>query len=148
MTQTPTTKTVDINIPAGIPDGGRIRIPGKGGVGLNGKAGDLYVTVKWAANPKYQLGEDRIEVEVDVPYWAAALGGDMRVPTLRGTHLRVPLPAGTSSGKLFRLAGQGIALPSGGRNDLYAKVKVIVPAEVNGEEKELLQKIAKLQEAK
>ncbi|RYG48993.1 J domain-containing protein [bacterium] len=147
MTQAPNTKTVDITIPAGIQDGGRIRVPNKGASGLNGKSGDLYVTVKWATNGKFQpASEDRLEVEVEVPYWTAALGGDMRVPTLRGTHLRMPLPAGTSSGKTFRLAGQGMARPNGGRGDLYAKVKVSVPTAAQGEEKELLERIAKLHE--
>lgn len=145
VTQIPVTKNVDLNIPAGIEDGATIRVTGKGAVGLNGKAGDLYVTVKWAGNGKFQMTEDHLEVEVEVPYWVAALGGDMRVPTLRGTNLRVPVPAGTPSGKAFRLAGQGISKPNGGRNDLYARVKITVPTPTE-EERALLQQIAKLKE--
>ncbi|RYG32639.1 J domain-containing protein [bacterium] len=145
VTQKPNTKTVEINIPAGIRDGAKIRVPNKGATGMNGKSGDLHVTVKWATNGKFQpVSEDRLEVDVEVPYWVAALGGDMRVPTLRGTHLRMPLPAGTSSGKTFRLSGQGIARPNGGRNDLYARVKISVPISPSAEEKEFLERIAKL----
>ncbi|CAN5506393.1 J domain-containing protein [soil metagenome] len=148
VTQTPNTKTADLNIPAGIADGQTIRVPGKGVTGLNGKSGDLYITVKWATNGRFQTVEDHLEVEVDIPYWIAALGGDVRVPTLRGTKLRVPIPPGTASGKAFRLTGQGISQPHGGRNDLYARVKISVPTPVGDEERALLEQIAKLKEVK
>jgi DnaJ-class molecular chaperone len=136
----PTTKKVEITIPAGIEDGKKLRVPGKGQAGANGRSGDLYVIVKWAKHPKFVLEGENLEVEVPVPYTTAALGGEIRVPTLR-SDLTMKIPAGTQSGRAFRLAGQGITRLGGGRNDLMAKVKITVPKTLGDEERELLERL-------
>ena len=142
----PTTKKVEITIPAGISDGKKLRVPGKGQVGSNGKAGDLYVAVKWAKHPKFHLEGDNLEVEVPVSYETAALGGEINVPTLR-SNLSMKIPPGTQSGQSFRLGGQGIAKMGGGRGDLMAQVKITVPKPLSDAERALLEGVRTLREA-
>jgi DnaJ-class molecular chaperone len=139
----PTTKKVEVTIPAGIQDGKKLRVPGKGQAGANGKAGDLYVVVKWAHHPKFQVVGDNLEVEVPVSYEKAALGGEIHVPTLRN-NLAMKIPAGTQSGQSFRLGGQGITRLGGSRGDLMAKVKITVPKPISEEERKLLEQIRAL----
>ncbi|AIE86848.1 DnaJ C-terminal domain-containing protein [Fimbriimonas ginsengisoli] len=139
----PTTKKVEVKIPAGISDGKKLRVPGKGAAGANGKAGDLYVVIKWAEHPQFAPKGEQLEVEVPVNYATAALGGEIRVPTLRSS-VTMKIPEGTQSGQVFRLGGQGIARLNGGRGDLMAKVKISVPKHPSLKERELLKQIAEL----
>ncbi|MBC8065895.1 MAG: J domain-containing protein [Chlorobia bacterium] len=139
----PSTKKVEVTIPAGIPDGKKLRVPGKGGAGANGKAGDLYVTVKWAPNSQFKLVEEHLEVEVPVPFTVAALGGEIRVPTLKSV-LTMKIPEGTQSGQVFRLASQGIAKLSGGKCDLMARIKITVPKKPTEEQRRLLEQLAEI----
>ncbi len=141
----PTTKKVEVTIPAGIQDGKKLRVPGKGQAGANGKAGDLYVVVKWAKHPKFHLEGDNLEVEVPVSYETAALGGEIHVPTLR-SNLAMKIPAGTQGGQSFRLGGQGLTKLGGARGDLMAKVKITVPKPISDEERSLLEQIRALRE--
>ncbi len=140
----PTTKKVEVTIPAGISDGKKLRVPGKGQAGVNGKAGDLYVVIKWASHPDFKPVGENLEVEVPVPYTLAALGGEIRVPTLRGA-VKMKIPGGTQSGQSLRLAGQGITKMSGGRSDLMARMKITVPKSLSDREKELLQELADIE---
>lgn len=140
----PTTKKVEITIPAGISDGKKLRVPGKGAAGINGKAGDLYVTIKWAKHAHFNAVGEHLETEVSVPYTLAALGGEVSVPTLRSS-VKMRIPEGTQSGQTFRLGGQGVARLRGGRGDLLAKVKIVVPKKLTPREKELLLQIRDLQ---
>ena len=142
----PTTKKVEVTIPAGIADGKKLRVPGKGHAGVNGKAGDLYVVIKWAPNAQFKPVGENIEVDIPVPYTVAALGGEVRVPTLRGA-VKMKIPGGTQSGQSLRLAGQGIAKMNGGRSDLMARVKITVPKQLSETEKKLLQELADLEKA-
>ena len=143
VTTVPTTKKVEVKIPAGISDGKKLRVPGKGSAGQNGKAGDLYVVVKWANHATFKPNGETLEVEVPIPYTVAALGGEIRVPTLRGA-VSMKIPEGSQSGQTFRLGGQGIATLKGTRGDLFAKLKITVPKKLSDAEKELLRKIADL----
>ncbi|MHB8635097.1 MAG: DnaJ C-terminal domain-containing protein [Fimbriimonadaceae bacterium] len=133
----PTTKKVEITIPSGISDGKKLRVPGKGAAGINGKAGDLYVTVKWAKHPHFTATGENLEAEVSVPYTLAALGGEVSVPTLRSS-VKMRIPEGTQSGQTFRLGGQGVSRLRGGRGDLLAKIKIVVPKKLSARERELL----------
>jgi DnaJ-class molecular chaperone len=142
----PSTKKVEIKVPAGISDGKKLRVPGKGAAGANGKAGDLYVTVKWASHPDFKATGENLEVEVPVPFTTAALGGEIRVPTLRST-VKMKIPEGTQSGQTFRLAGQGLAKLSGGRGDLMARVKITVPKKPTEAQRKLLNELADLETA-
>jgi DnaJ-class molecular chaperone len=139
----PTTKKVVVTIPPGIPNGKKLRVASKGHAGLNGRAGDLYVTVKWGHSEKFKTVGENLEVEVPVQYFVAALGGEIKVPTLRGS-VTMKIPAGTQSAQSFRLASQGITKLGGGRSDLMARIKITVPKALNPKEKELLEKIADL----
>ena len=146
ITTIPTTKKVEVKIPAGISDGKKLRVPGKGAAGANGRAGDLYVTVKWAEHPSFRANGENLETDVPVPYTVAALGGEIKVPTLRGA-VTMRIPEGTPSGQVFRLGGQGIARMNGARNDLMARIKITVPKKPSDKERELLRQLADLQKA-
>jgi DnaJ-class molecular chaperone len=146
VTTVPTTKKVEVKIPAGIEDGKKLRVAGKGAAGANGRAGDLYVTIKWAAHPQFKPVGDHLEVEVTVPFTTAALGGEIRIPTPR-SNVSMKIPEGTQSGQAFRLAGQGVARMSGGRSDLMARIKISVPKAPTEEQKQLLRKLAELEKA-
>ncbi len=144
VSSVPTTKKVEVKIPAGIPDGKKLRVPGKGAAGANGKAGDLYVVIKWANHLKFKPADDHLEVEVPISYTTAALGGEIKVPTLRST-VTMKIPAGTQSGQIFRLGSQGLMKMSGHRGDLMARMKITVPKLLSDSEKKLLQQIADLE---
>jgi DnaJ-class molecular chaperone len=146
ITTIPTTKKVEVKIPAGIADGKKLRVPGKGAAGANGRAGDLFVTIKWADHPGFRPHGENLEVEVPVPYTTAALGGEVKVPTLRGT-VSMRVPEGTQSGQVFRLGAQGIAKMNGARTDLMARIKITVPKKPTDKERELLKQLADLQKA-
>lgn len=140
----PSNKKVEISIPAGITDGKKLRVPGKGAAGLNGRAGDLYVSVKWQKHGTFKPVGENLEVEVPVPYTVAALGGEVRVQTLR-KPVAMTIPAGTQSGQTFRLSGQGIAKLGGGRSDLMARIKITVPKKLSEREKSLLKELQDLE---
>ncbi len=141
----PTTKKVEVTIPAGIQDGKKLRVPGKGAAGANGKAGDLYVIVKWASHPTFRVVEDKLEADVPVPFTVAALGGEIRIPTLRSA-VTMKIPEGTQSGQVFRLGGQGITKLNGGRGDLMARIKITVPKKPTEAQKKLLKQFAETEE--
>lgn len=122
-----------VRVPAGVRDGQRLRIAGKGHSGPGGP-GDLYVTVRVRPHPFFTRveGTDDVEVTVPVTFPEAALGATIEVPTLDGGTVRVKVPAGTSSGRRLRVKGRGIST-AGGAGNLLVTVEVHVPAEL-GEE--------------
>lgn len=138
-----TTKKVEIKIPAGIGDGKKLRVPGRGVVGPNGRAGDLYVVVKEAPHPNFKRKGEDLETEVLVPYTVAALGGHVEVPTLRGT-VDMRVPECTQSGQTFRLAGKGIATMRGGAGHLLVRIKVGMPRSLSDRERSLLRELQQL----
>ena len=134
------TRTLQVKIPAGVRNGAKIRLAGKGEPGLaGGAAGDLYVKVAVTPHPLFGRRGDDLTVELPITYPEATLGANVEVPTLNGP-VTLKVPAGTPSGKTFRVKGRG-APRKGGRGDLLAKVKVDVPDKVSREEKELLRKL-------
>lgn len=141
------TKTVEVKIPAGITEGKKLRVPGKGVVGTGGRAGDLYVVIKEKVHPKFRRAGENLEVDVDVPFTVAALGGEIRVPTLR-SKVAMRIPEGTQSGQMFRLASQGISKLGGSRGNLMARIKITVPKSPTQEQRKLLQQLAELEKAK
>ena len=143
----PTTKKVEVKIPAGIPDGKKLRVPSKGHAGINGRAGDLYVVVRWAKHDTFRLAGENLETDVPVSYLTAALGGEIRVPTLRGS-VTMKIPAGTQSGQAFRLSSQGISRMNAGRCDLMARIKITVPKLLSEQERQLLIQLKTLEAAK
>jgi chaperone protein DnaJ len=139
----PATLTVPVKIPAGVSEGKKLRVPGRGTAGSNGRRGDLYVVVKEAAHPVFKRKGDDLEQEVAVPYTVAALGGEIRVPTLDGmVSLRVP--EGSQSGQAFRLAGKGMARLGGGRGNMIVRLRVTVPKTLSERERKLLEELASI----
>ncbi|MEU3776382.1 DnaJ C-terminal domain-containing protein [Streptomyces sp. NPDC032472] len=133
----------EVNIPPGVTDGQRIRLAGQGGTGSSGgPAGDLYLIVRLAPHPRYRVEGRDITVDLPVTPWEAALGASVPVDTPGGTA-RVDLPPGSSSGRKLRLRGRGMPNRRGLPGDLYAEVKIVVPAEPTPTERDLFQRLAK-----
>ncbi|WP_332835759.1 DnaJ C-terminal domain-containing protein, partial [Nocardioides mangrovicus] len=113
-------------------DGQRIRLKGKGAAGeQGGPAGDLYVVVKVRPDPVFARKGDNLTIDVPVTFDEAALGAEVKVPTLNGSTKTLRIPAGTPSGRTFRIRGFGAPRKTGGKGDLLATIEVSVPAELN-----------------
>ncbi|MPZ98718.1 MAG: DnaJ domain-containing protein [Dehalococcoidia bacterium] len=135
-------RRLEVNIPAGVADGNRIRVAGKGGSGVNGGvAGDLFLRVEVAPHRTFERKGDDLHVDVDVPVADAALGGEVRVPTLKGKSLALRVPAGTQGGRVFRLAGQGMARSGGGFGDLFARARLVLPERLTDEQRRLFEEL-------
>ncbi|MEU7564626.1 molecular chaperone DnaJ [Streptomyces fradiae] len=133
-------RTMQVRIPAGVSDGQRIRLRGKGAPGeRGGPAGDLYVVVHVDAHPVFGRKGDNLTVTVPVSYPEAALGGEIRVPTLGGPPVTLKIPAGTPNGRTMRARGKGAVRKDGTRGDLLVTVEVAVPKELNDEAREALE---------
>ncbi len=125
------TRTMQVRIPAGVTDGQRIRIKGKGGAGENGgPPGDLYVLVHVEPHPVFGRRGDNITIDVPVTFPEAALGAEIDVPTLKGPSVRLRIPAGTPNGRTFRVRGKGVSKANGTHGDLLVTVAVQVPSEL------------------
>ena len=130
-------RTVKVKVPAGVKDGARIRVAGRGEPGgPGGQPGDLYVRVRVGEHPVFGRKGDNLTVDLPVSYPEAALGANVKVPTLNGP-VTLKVPAGTPSGKTFRVKGKG-APRRGGHGDLLVTVNVDVPKKLSKREKELL----------
>jgi curved DNA-binding protein len=137
-------RTLDVTIPPGVTDGQRIRITGEGGQGSGGgPAGDMYLVVRIAPDPRYRVEGRNIVVDLPVTPWEAALGARVPVST-PGGDAKVRVPPGTSSGRRLRLRGQGMPNPRGTPGDLHAVVQIMVPPHVTGRERELFEELARV----
>ncbi|MCT9932099.1 molecular chaperone DnaJ [Planotetraspora sp. A-T 1434] len=122
------TRTIQARIPAGVGDGQRIRLKGKGAPGENGgPAGDLYVQVHVKPHPVFGRSGENLTVNVPVTFPEAALGTEIKVPTLRGMPVTLRIPEGTPNGRTFRVRGRGAARKDGTKGDLLVTVQVTVP---------------------
>ena len=133
-------RTMQVRIPAGVSDGQRIRLRGKGAPGeRGGPAGDLYVVVHVGAHPVFGRKDDNLTVTVPVTFAEAALGGEVRVPTLGGPPVTLKLPPGTPNGRTMRARGKGAVRKDGTRGDLLVTVEVSVPKDVSGKARDALE---------
>ena len=124
---------MQVRIPAGVTDGQRIRLRGKGAPGeRGGPAGDLYVVVHVGRHPVFGRKDDNLTVTVPVSFAEAALGGEIKVPTLGGPPVTLKLPAGTPNGRTLRARGKGALRKDGSRGDLLVTVEVAVPEKTEG----------------
>ena len=138
-------QTIEAKIPAGGADGQRVRIAGKGGPGINGgPPGDLYLVISVRPHPRFVREGDDLRVPVDIPLYTAVLGGEVLVPTLKGSRLALRIGPETENGQRIRLAGQGMPKSGGGQGDLYAEVRIVTPKGLNERERELFQELAAL----
>lgn len=137
------TRRVEVRIPAGIGDGALVRAAGQGGAGSGGgSAGDLHLRVRVTPHPRFQRDGADLRCRVPVPLDVALLGGDVAVPTLRGTTAQLHVPAGTQNGARLRLRGLGMPRLRGGTHgDLYAEVDVRLPATVSPAARELAEQL-------
>jgi curved DNA-binding protein len=137
-------ETYTVKIPKGICEGQRIRLAGQGGTGASGGgAGDLYLRVKFQRHPDFDVEGSDLNYDLDVPAWDAVLGCEVHVPTLEG-RAKLKLPPGTQAGKKLRLPGMGLPVKGGQRGNIYATVKLTVPASPDAAEKALWEQIAAL----
>ncbi len=139
------TRKMNIKIPAGMESDSRLKLQGEGEAGLKGGSrGDLFVHISVKQHPVFERSHSNLSCEILIPFTVAALGGDVKVPTLTGEE-SLKIPAGTASGKIFKLKGLGV--PSLGtssvRGDQYLRVEIDVPAQLNSEQKKILQDFAK-----
>ncbi|KQP65539.1 molecular chaperone DnaJ [Nocardioides sp. Leaf285] len=133
-------RTIQARIPAGVKDGQRIRLRGKGGAGEHGgPAGDLYVTVKVSGHRLFGRKGDNLTLDVPVSFDELALGADVRIPTLAGTPVTLKVPAGTPNGRTFRVRGKGARKSDGTSGDLLATVEVQVPAVLDATAREAVE---------
>ena len=134
-------ETLDIKIPAGAMDGGRLRYRGKGGPGVNGgAAGDLLITTKIEPHRYFSRQKADVLITVPVTIAEAALGASIIVPAPDGSKVRVKVPAGTQSGKVLTIKGKGAPRVKGeGNGDLKITVNVVVPKKLNDKQKQALE---------
>jgi DnaJ-class molecular chaperone len=136
--QLPTGKEVEVKIPAGLADGQQIRLKGQGMAGPRGRAGDLLIAVTVAPHPLFAREGVDLRLDLPITLYEAVLGGKVRVPTLDGA-VELAIPAGTSSGRTFRLKGKGFPAKQG-TGDLLATVRIVLPEGGDAELQELMRK--------
>ena len=133
-------RTIQARIPAGVKDGQRIRLRGKGASGeRGGPSGDLYVNVHVTPHPVFGRKGDNLTVTVPVAFDEAALGAEIKVPTLNGAPVTVKIPPGTPNGRTFRVRGKGVQRKDGHRGDLLVTVEVHVPASLDAKAREAVE---------
>jgi len=143
------TKRLEVKIPPGVQNGSRIRVQGAGGPGLGGGAnGDLFLVLSVQPHASFERKGDDLHTEVAVPLTTAVLGGEVQVPTLKGSKVALKIAAETQNARVIRLAGLGMPkLHGDGKGDLYAKVRVVLPTALSANERQLFEELAKLRPA-
>lgn len=137
------TRTVQARIPAGVKDGSRIRLKGKGAPGeRGGPNGDLFVLVHVTPHAVFARKGDNIQVTVPVTFTEAALGAEINVPLPRGGTVKVKVPAGTANGRTLRVKGKGIRRKDGTNGDVLVTIEVAVPQKLSAEAREALEAYA------
>ena len=136
-------RRLEVKIPAGVSDGSQMRLSGEGDAGLNGgPPGNLYVAIQVLPHQVFQRENSDIIFDLDVNIAQAALGAEVKVPTLDGPH-NLKIPAGTQNGRVFVLKGRGVPhLRGQGRGDELVRVRVVVPTSLTADQKRLLKNLA------
>lgn len=138
-------RSIQVKIPPGVQTGSMLRISGEGEGIRGGRTGDLYVVIHVKPDEVFNREGDDISCDVEIPFTQAALGAEIEVPTLDGPKVKMKIPQGTQSHKVFRLRGKGaISLHGYGRGDQLVRVIVKVPTQLSEKEKELLREFARL----
>jgi len=145
-----TSKRISVTIPKGVGDGTRIRLAGKGEAGSRGAGnGDLYLFINVYSHDLFKRSDENLFFECPISIADAALGTSIEIPTVDGGKAKIKIPAGTQSGKQFRLKGKGMPYMRGsGTGDLYVQVNTEVPVSLNSEQKELLEKFREIENEK
>jgi curved DNA-binding protein len=133
-------RTLEVNIPAGIREGAKLRLAGQGNPAPGGGTpGDLFLHIRFAPHPYFQVVGDDLLCDLPLAPWEAALGAKVRVPTLEG-EVELNVPAGSSSGRKFRLRGKGMG--GAARGDLLARVQIVLPEKTTEREEKLWEELA------
>jgi curved DNA-binding protein len=136
------TETHQVKIPAGITEGQRLRVGGKGEAGVGGGgAGDLFLTIRMAGHPEFRVEGPNLSYDLDLAPWEAVLGASVSVPTLEG-KVSIRIPPGTQSGQRLRVRGRGLG-KEGARGDLFVVARIQVPEKISDDERKLWEQIAK-----
>ena len=137
------TETYQVKIPAGVAEGQRLRVAGRGEAGAGGGlAGDLYLRVRLARHPDFAVDEHNLIYEAQLAPWEAVLGANISVPTLNG-RVNIRIPPGTQSGQKFRVRGRGLPQRDGGSGDLIVVTRIEVPDRVGEAERKLWEQLAR-----
>jgi molecular chaperone DnaJ len=135
-------RRIEVTIPAGVKDNTRIRVAGRGGSGSNGgPSGDLFLKVYLRPHATFEQRADDLHTDIAVDIADAALGSEVRVPSMKGKALALRVPAGTQSGKVFRLAGQGMPRRSGGYGDLHVRVELMLPEPITEAQRAIFEQL-------
>ena len=138
------TRTLNVRFPAGVADGQRIRLAGRGEAGERGGApGDLYVQVKVRKSDLFGRSGDHLTITAPITFSEAVFGTDLRVPTIDG-YVTLRVPPGTPNGRVLRARGRGVAKRDGQNGDLLVTVDVVVPTALTDEARDVLEKFAVL----
>jgi molecular chaperone DnaJ len=141
------TETLTLDLPGGLADGARIRVPDKGHVGRDGGVnGDLYITIRVQPHPVFRREGDDLHAVVPVAVHEAALGARIDVPTLEGTA-KLRIPPGTQSGQRFRMHERGVPSARGRRGDLVIEARLVLPRLLDERSKELLREFGRINSA-
>jgi len=141
--QTGRVENYQVKIPAGVREGQRLRLAGRGETGSgHGPSGDLFLRVRFAKHPDYRVEGDNLYYDLELAPWEAVLGTKVSVPTLGG-RVSIKISPGTRNGQQLRLRAQGLPQKNGSRGDLYAVVRVQVPDHVSDHERELWERLSR-----
>jgi curved DNA-binding protein len=133
---------IKVRIPKGVIDGQKLRVPGKGGKGMQGgPAGDLYLDIQVQSHPLFRTSGHDLYVDLPLAPWEAVLGTSVELPTLAGA-VSLKVPAGTRAGQQLRLGGRGLPRPGGKSGDLFALVSIVVPTVVSERERSLYRELS------
>lgn len=138
-------KNLIVNVPAGVENGVRIRIAGEGEAGLRGGAvGDLYVFIQVKPHEIFKVEADNLHFKLPISFTKAALGGEVEIPTIEGTKVKLKIPEGTETGDKLRLKGKGMSrMQSTARGDLYAHAYIETPKKLTKRQREILEELDK-----
>jgi molecular chaperone DnaJ len=138
-------RRLEVKIPAGVRTGSKVRVSGEGNPGVGGANGDLLLVIKLAPHPMFKLEGEDLLVDVPVSLTTAVLGGEVQVPTLKGSKLALKIPPETQNGKIFRLNKQGMPkLNDTARGDMLARIAVTLPINLNEKERSLFEQLKAL----
>jgi DnaJ-class molecular chaperone len=136
---------VEVSLPPGARTGTKVRVPGVGPAGPDGRSSDLYLVLNVAEDPFLERDGDDLHTEVSIDAFTAMLGGDAEVETMAGKVL-LTIPPGTQPDQLFRLAGRGMPLLRNpqAKGDLYVRIKVQIPRKLSSHQRDLLEQVKRL----
>jgi curved DNA-binding protein len=136
-------ESYQVKVPAGVAEGQKLRVAGRGEAGSGGgQAGDLFLRVRLAKHPDFEVQGHDLIFEAELAPWEAVLGTELSIPTLDG-RVNIKIPAGTQTGQKLRVRGRGLTLHGGGVGDLYVITNILTPTNIPDSEKKLWQQLAK-----